>query len=302
MVAPLLLFAVVAPSPPGTPQPHALEAGTLVVADLRGHALTVIALPSGATRRIPLEGGPHELLPLAGGRMAASLEQAGRVALVELAGGRVDYLETGGLPHGLALDGDTLLVTDRAAAAIRRFDVTARAELAPVEGGALPHQLAIAGGALLVADASSDRLGLGAFGSVAQSAVAESIALSADHTRVAVAGAGDGRVLVCGLDGSEVRLVQVGGRPVRLMFDPAGATLAAALSATGEVALIDREGAVRRIAVPGVPDGLAFNSDGRVLFVSDIAGGAVTAMEVTSGWTIARFDGGGTAGALALVP
>lgn len=54
-----------------------LEAGTLLATDLRGHALAVINVASGQTRRIALDGGPHELLPLPDGRVVASLEQAG---------------------------------------------------------------------------------------------------------------------------------------------------------------------------------------------------------------------------------
>ncbi len=289
---------------PGQAPASTLEASTLVVADLRGHALTVIALPGGTSRRVALEGGPHELLRLADGRIAASLEQAGRVALVELATGGVEYIETGGLPHGLALDGEALLVTDRAAGAVRRFAAGTWRELPPTEAGALPHQVALTGetlrgGALLVADAASDRLALGPARSRPQPALTESIAVSHDGARVAVAGAADGRVLIYSLAGEGALDVLVGGRPVRLAFDPAGVTLAAALSASGEVALIDSAGQVRRIKVGGVPDGLAFDARGRVLFVSDIAGGTVSALDVSSGRAIARLEGGATAGALA---
>ncbi len=279
-----------------------LGGGTLVVADLRGRALTLIELQSGASRSIALEGGPHELLRLPDGRMAVSLEQAGRVALVELASGHVDYLETGGLPHGLALEGDTLLMTDRAAEAIRRFDVRSRTELAPLASGALPHQIGRARGALLVADASAGRLALGDQRFVGQPAVTESIAVSPDEDRVAVAGAGDGRVVVYGVADGVVRLdVALGGRPVRLLYDPAGVILAVALSAAGDVALIDQQGVVRRVEVGGVPDGLAFTPDGRLLFASDMAGGAVTVIETASGHPIGSLDGGATAGALAFL-
>lgn len=303
LVAAACLLVALPSRPAETRSLDGVAKGTLVVADLRGQALALIDVASGERRHVPLEGGPHELLRLPDGRMAVSLEQAGRVALVGLSDGSVDYLETGGLPHGLALDGNTLLVTDRAVGAIRRFDLKSHAELASLASGALPHQIAWAADSeLLVADASAGRLALGSGRFVHQPTVTESIAVSPDQTRVAVAGAADGRVLVYGLADSDARVdVTLGGRPVRLAYDASGAILAVALSAAGQVALIDAQGVVRRIDVGGVPDGLAFARDGGLLFVSDMAGGTVSVIATASGDRIARLHGAATAGALAFV-
>lgn len=298
LAAALLLLAL----PRGTSYESSLDAGTLVAADLRGHALAVIDVRSGSTRRINLPGGPHELLRLPDGGVVASLEQAGRLAVVDLSTGAVEAVFTGGLPHGLALDGDRGLVfTDRAAHALRRFEVGNWCELVSVPAGELPHALAgLPQGGPLVANAAAARLSLeGTL--VAQPALTESIAVSPRGDRVAVAGAADGRVLVYGLDGTPVFDVALGGRPVRLAFSPDGRTLAVALSASGRVALLDERGFARFVEVPGVPDGLAFAASGGVLFVSNMAGGDVTAVDVASGRVLASYDAGGSAGALLLL-
>ncbi len=282
---------------------HRLQAGgTLVVADLRGRALLVHDLATGTVRRVALAGGPHELLSLPDGRVATSLEQAGTIALVDLHTLAVAYLDTGGLPHGLLLDGNVLLVTDRAASAIRRFELASGQELDSLATGALPHQLAMRGRDLLVADASAAEFRLGAQRTVWQPAVTESLAVSADGARVALAGARDGLVRILDAGSGEGLEVQLGARPVRLAFSPDGADLAVALSASGEVALIGRDGVVRRIEVGGVPDGLAFSADGDTLFASDIAGGPVAVIDVRTWRTVASLDGGTAPGALLYLP
>jgi DNA-binding beta-propeller fold protein YncE len=298
LIAGTLLLAVLArSSEPTAPLPS----GTLVAAGLRGHALTVIDLRSGNTTRIELPGGPHELLRLPDGRAVASLEQAGALAVVDLSTGAVEVIPTDGLPHGLALDGDALAVTDRAARAVRRFEPGSWRELASIPAGDLPHALAAhEHDALLVANAGAPSLALGGM-LVAQPALTESIAVSPSGGRIAVAGAEDGRVLVYARDGAPLLDTTVGGRPVRLAYSPDGRTLAAALSASSQVALLSETGDVRFVRVPGVPDGLAFDATGRVLFVSNITGGEVTALDVASGRVLATYRAGTSAGALLLL-
>ena len=92
----------------------------------------------------------------------------------------------------------------------------------------------------------------------------------------------------------------VGGWPVRLRYGPRGEVLAAALSASGVVVLLG-DGGGRRVAVGGVPDGLAFSSDGRWLFVGDLLAGRVSIVDVVEGRVAARWDVGAGAGAVILV-
>ena len=103
---------------------------------------------------------------------------------------------------------------------------------------------------------------------------------------------------VVGWDGSFDVEAQVGGRPVRTVFSPDGSLVAAALSASSSVALVDRAGGVRTVAVAGTPDGLAFSSDGARLYAADMAGGRVTVIEVATGRALAVMPVGRSAGSL----
>ena len=59
--------------------------------------------------------------------------------------------------------------------------------------------------------------------------------------------------------------------------------------------------AVRRVAVGGVPDGLAFDASGRFLLASDLSGGVVSVIDVADARVSARFDTGESAGALLIL-
>lgn len=285
-------------SPSRAPEP-------LLVADLRGHALLVLdpADPE-AMRRIPLPGGPHELLRLADGRIVVSLEQSGALAVVDLDTEAVGILEVGGLPHGLALDGDTLLVTDRSADAVRRFVLNRGdgwSEIAPLEApafedGGWPHAVAVLpSGEVAVTSADPGTVVLGTH-EANVGRTTETLAVRSDGA-VAAAAATDGVVVLLAPDGTLLERWDIGGRPVRVAFSPDGGTLAVALSAGHALVLIDGDG-VRRVPVEGVPDGLAFSSDGRVVYASDVYGGAVTAVDVASAEVRAILDAGEGTGAL----
>ncbi|MEX1023035.1 MAG: YncE family protein [Dehalococcoidia bacterium] len=294
LVVAALVLTVVAVTWPHT----ARDAGTLLVADLRGHALVLLDPTDPASaRRIDLPGGPHELLPLPDGRVAVTLEQSGAIALVDLASGEVATVEVGGVPHGLALDGDTLLVTDRADDTIRRFALDGWRELEALPSGAWPHAVGtLPGGDVVVAAAQDGTLTVG--GTAQDSgAVTEALAVSPDGRRVAAAAALDGVVSVYDAAGALLAQYEVGGRPVRVAFSPDGRDLAVALSAAGAVAVI-RDGVVRTVAAQGVPDGLAFSPDGRILYASDVAGGSVTAVDLVRSSVSAVIAAGESAGAL----
>jgi DNA-binding beta-propeller fold protein YncE len=234
------------------------------------------------------------------GRVVVSLEQAGAIAIVDPHPGETRTLDVGGLPHGLALLGGALYVTDRSTDRLRRFSTTDWREGAPVSVGAWPHAVArLPDGTLAVANAADDTLII-AEAVVPVSQVPETIAVAADG-RVATAGSLGGVVHLFSRDGAPEGSHEVGGRPVRVLFAPDGDILAVALSSEAAVAMIEG-GRVRRIVVGGVPDGLEFSPDGRWLYVGDDARGAVSVIDVGRGAVASRFAAGESAGAVLSVP
>ena len=111
---------------------------------------------------------------------------------------------------------------------------------------------------------------------VAAPHIPETVAVSADGTRIATAGALGDAVEVFDPAGNILLRADTAGRPVRVAFGPDG-TIAAALSAEGAVALVDARGRFRRVTVGGMPDGLLFDGDGQVLYVSDLETGRLMA-------------------------
>jgi YD repeat-containing protein len=291
----VLLFAFAARPVSSAPTPSEV----LLVADLRGHALVIfdLAAPDDA-RRVALEGGPHELVALPDGRIAVSLEQYGRLALVDLETDAVEYVETGGLPHGLAVDVGTshLLVTDRSIGAVRRFSVETWVEATPLPAAGWPHAVAYSPrGEVVVALASADAIQVDGRRFDAPR-LSETVAVAPDG-RIATAGAIDGVVVIFDASGALIERYEVGGRPVRVAFDAAGERLAVALSAAGAVALVER-GGVTWLEVGGVPDGLAFSGDGRWLYASDIFGGRITVVDTARAEVVASWRAGESIGAI----
>jgi DNA-binding beta-propeller fold protein YncE len=295
--AALALVALLWPQavPAGNPPP-----ATLAIADLRGGALLLGTAGTASPRRIALPGHPHELVQLPDGRLVLSLEQAGRLALVTPASGAVETIEVGGLPHGLAVSGGLLYATDRSSGTLRRWDPRDWSELPALPAGATPHAVApTADGGIAIADAAGSTLLLHDHAH-AVSELPETVAADPRSGQVAVAGAHGGDLELFAADGRRERRVALGGRPVRALFGARG-TLAVALSADGAVALVDAAGAVRRVPVGGVPDGLAFDASGRWLYVSGLHG-EFAVVDVERARVRAVWDAGGGGALLVLAP
>lgn len=270
----------------------------LLVADLRADELLLVDTGSrGVTSRLALPGAPHELLELPDGRVVASIEQHGLLAIADLDSGQIEVVAVGGVPHGLALDDDLLLVTDRGSDQIRRFELDGWNELAPIATARWPHAVAVTlDGRVIVAAALDNVLALGP-ALIETSELPETVSIASDGT-IATAGAIGGELLLVDATGGEQLRVALGGRPVRVLFAPDGRTVAVALSASGQVALVDRAGVVRRIAVPGVPDGLAWNRSGDRLYVSNVSQGGVAVIDVADGALVEVIGVGTATGAL----
>lgn len=271
---------------------------TLVVADLRADELLLVNPEDGVvSARIPLPGGAHELLTLPDGRVAVSIEQRGLLAVVNLDTAEVTEIAVGGTPHGLALEGSTLLVTDRATNQIRRFALDGWGELPATATGDWPHAIALtADGRLVVAAARDNALRFGDR-ALPVSALPETVSVAADGA-IATAGAVGGQFQLFDAHGDEELRVTLGGRPVRVLFSPDGQLVAVALSAAGAVALVDRSGEVRRVDVAGVPDGLVFDASGHQLYVSDVVGGAISIVDVRTASFLRELQVGSATGAI----
>jgi hypothetical protein len=214
------------------------------------------------------------------------------LAVVNLETGGIETIEVRGYPHGLLVRDGLLLFTDRDRDELRRLRLDDWSELSPLAAGHWPHAVAaLAGGDLVVANAADDTLTLGPR-VIAVSAMPETVAVRAGGDRVATAGAMGDSVEVRGADGALLVWADVGGRPVRVAFDPRGERVAAALSATGSVAIVEADGSVRRVEVGGMPDGLCFDFSGR-LYVSDLTVGRLTAVDVDAGQIEAVYTGAG---------
>ena len=274
------------------------RASELIVGDLRADALLVYDLGRGeVTSRVALPAGAHEVLELPDGRIVVSVEQAGQLAIADLDRSTVETIPIGGTPHGLALDGDVLLVTDRATDAVRRFEIEGWRELTPVATGRWPHAVEVgADGRVAVAAALDDAIWLGEE-LLPVSTLPETLDVSR-HGLIATAGATGGMLHLFDQSGAQKWQVFLGGRPVRVQFAPDGLSIAVALSATGEVALVDLEARVRRTPVAGVPDGLAFDLAGERLYVSDVVGGAVTVLNAVDLERLEVLEVGAATGAI----
>ncbi len=295
----VLITLLLASSRPGDVQAEPIDGGLLVVADIRGQAVVLVDGQTGeVVTRIAVPGGPHELLELPDGRILASLEQSGRFALIDFDTGDIETIEVGGVPHGIALHGETLLVTDRATSQVRRFELAGWRELAPIETGRWPHAVAVlSDGRLAIAEAGPSTLSIGDE-PVPVSELPETVAVDPGRTLIATAGALGGALQLFDAAGSVLLETALGGRPVRVVFSPDGGTIAVALSAAHEVALVDLDGGVRRVPVTGVPDGLAFARDGSRLYASDVYGGALTVIDPETGLATAVFAVGESTGAI----
>jgi DNA-binding beta-propeller fold protein YncE len=270
----------------------------LVVADLRADELLLVDVGQAAViDRIPMPGGAHELLELPDHRVLVSIEQAGRLALVDLETGSVLEIPIGGTPHGLAFDGEVVFVTDRDADEVRRFHLSTWEELDPIPTGRWPHAVVLTSdGSIAVAAALDDAIVIGDQ-LVAVSGLPETVDIAPDGA-IAAAGAVGGELHILAPDGSEELRISLGGRPVRVRFAPDGESVAVALSASGEVARVGRDGQLERVPVPGVPDGLAFSRSGDELYVSDVVGGGITVLRTSDLSRIAVIEGGTATGAL----
>lgn len=250
------------------------------VDDVTG-TLAVIDVGRGAVeRRFPLGGDPRGLVLSADGRFAFIAGQSLRRLDLRTGELRV-ILDDGSYAYGLALSGDG----SRLYAAM------------PLFGNDAPG--------LIVVDAATAGVlttgGLGVF--------ARAVALSPDGTRVYLVGSSSGqagtRVQI--LDAFSMRLlnaVHLGGDkiPTDALITADGRTLYVSLLTTRQALLVVDAGTGRlrrRIDTVASPQRLALSADGRRLFVTSAADGAVAVLDAASGDAVDVIPAG--AGPLSIV-
>jgi YVTN family beta-propeller protein len=284
VAVPLLLVAVIA-GRRGAPPEH----GLLYVANLRSSDISVIDLATGReTARIPVADNPHELIAAEDAVWVSNYRSAAVTLLsardrpdspfpLGKGVGGLGLFPVSGEPHGLAVVGERVAVTQGRDGRVALIDAITGGLTAEIVVGGEPHMAAAAGGRLYVVDAAGDALVEidPDAGAVTRRLVVgrtpESLALSPDGRTAAVANARSADLSLVDLASfTERARVPLPGAPVRVLYSPDGRTLAVSLNDTGRVLLLDPASAGVRASIPAGerPDGLAFSPSGRLLYVA----------------------------------
>jgi DNA-binding beta-propeller fold protein YncE len=263
--------------------------GMLVVAQLRGEALTLLNLETGRVSYLALPGPPHELAT-ADGRLYATLGRANVVAeIAPKAPVILRLLHLSGEPHGIALgpNGNLYVTLDKAATLVE-IDRATFAEIGRVATGDTPHTVTFGGLTAYVTDSRDNMLHalVDAEGTSPTGAMPESVAVVGQY--VVTADADAGTLTVARRDGLQaVRTIQVGGHPVRLVA-LGGQQVAVSLNASARLVVVNVESAAiaRTISVLGHPDGICVSPSGAFVAVASNEERAVQVFR-RSDWALA---------------
>ena len=268
-IIPMMALAIVAgtrlvgrSSAAGTAEPRE---GLLIVAQLRGEALTVLNLETGGRSDLALPGPPHELV-MADGRLYATLGRANAVAeIAPVAPGILRLLHLEGEPHGIALgpDGNLYVTLDREGSLVE-VDRAALTEFGRVPTGDTPHAVAFGGLTAFVTDSRDNQLRalIGSEGVAPVGRLPESVAVAGAY--VVTADEESGTLTVLRRDGLRpVRTIDVGGQPVRVMASDDRQVMVS-LNGSARVLVVNVEtGTVTKtLKVLGHPDGVCVSPSG----------------------------------------
>lgn len=252
------------------------SSGLLYVANLRSSDVSMVDVSSmREVGRFPVATNPHEFVALSAGILVSNYRSA---TVTTLAGdGTARSTQVGGEPHGLAVAGTVVAVTQGRQGTVAILDVATLTARAVVQTGGELHTATSFGGMIYVVDAAGgllleiDPLRAAVTRQVRVGDIPESVAVSPDGQTVAVANARSGDISLVDRETFVERTrADARGAPVRVLFMPDGQTLAAALNDTGAVALLKTASSEVQSIIPvgERPDGLALSPDGRQLFVS----------------------------------
>ena len=315
-IIPLMALAIVigsravANSTPKAPMP---TEGMLVMAQLRGDALTTynFANHSGPAQ-LALPGPPHEFA-YAGGRLYLTLGRGNQ--LLEMAPGVPAVLRSlalDGEPNGLAVSGEDLVATLDKGDALVTIDRASMTETGRVPTGDTPHNVAVTAAGAYVTVSRENKLAFIPFshtdgpapGTQKQPAglLPESVALTADF--IVTADADGGTITIVRRDTfTTVGTMAVGARPVRVIGLDATHVLVS-LNNDAQVAVVDvaKHHVERRIDVLGHPDGLCLSPNRDYVAVSSNEAGQVQLFRLAD-WALAgALDAGNGPGACAWIP
>jgi DNA-binding beta-propeller fold protein YncE len=315
-IIPLMALAIVigsravAHSTPKAPMPNE---GLLVIAQLRGEALTTYDFANGgAQAQLALPGPPHEFA-YAGGRLYLTLGRGNQ--LLELAAGVptvLRSLELTGEPNGLGVSGDNLVATLDKGDALVTIDRGSMTETGRVTTGDTPHNVAVTSegayvtvsreNALAFIPVSNENGTAATVQTQPSGLLPESVAITGGF--IVTADADGGTITIVRRDPFEtVGTLAVGGRPVRVIALD-GTHVLVSLNNDAQVAVVDvaAHHVERRIAVLGHPDGLCLSPNGAYVAVSSNEAGKVQIFR-RSDWALAgTVEAGDGPGACTWIP
>ncbi|MGH2634509.1 MAG: hypothetical protein ACRDG3_13985 [Tepidiformaceae bacterium] len=259
------------------PTPHE---GLLIVAQLKGEALTTFDLQgTGEAKQLALAGPPHELA-VVDGRLYATLEHADELDEIDPDVPAVmRTLPLDNWPHGLAVDGDKLLVTLDKGRTLATIDRATMTDKSSVATGDTPHTVAFAGGTAYVTDSRDNDLRAfapdGSFKTVPTGALPEAVTI---FGKFVITGDADGGTLTV-VDRSTfrvVRTIQTGGRPVRVVPLDSDRVLVAMNTSSSILVVNVSTGKIEKsIATNGHPDGICISPSGDYVAVASNEAGTV---------------------------
>ena len=322
-ILPLMAIAVVLGSraigskaTPTVPTPHE---GLLIVAQLKGEALTTFDLGgAGERKQLALAGPPHELA-LVDGRLYATLEHANEVDEIEPAIPAVlRSLPLGDWPHGLAVDGQDLLVTLDQGRALVTVDRATMTERSSVPTGDTPHTVAFADGTAYVTDSRDNDVR--AIAAAAHTDGESSTYSTGEASRTLPTGALPEAITVFGpyvitadADGGTltvvdrasfrvVRTIKTGGRPVRVVpLDSQRVLVAMNTSSRVLVVNVDTGKIERTVATNGHPDGICISPSGDYVAVASNEAGTAQIFRLSDWAPAGLLDAGDGPGSCAWI-
>ena len=288
-ILPLMALVIVAfkQTAQGASAPALPRDGTLVVAELRSESLTFIDLANGQSRQLAVPGPVHELVT-DGAHVYATLGRGNALIQVALSGASVtSVVPLQGEPHGLALSGESLLVTLDAASGLLILDRSTLTGTSRETTGDTPHAVATGPQGTFVTDSRDNRLRkLPSGETVPTGEMPESVTFAGDFV-VTADNVGGTLTVLRAATLAPYRTIAVGLGPVRAV-PLGGDSVAVALAGQAHVALVNvRTGKVeKRLKVLARPDGICLNADHSYAAVISNEANAVQIFRV-SDWRLA---------------